>query len=234
MLTSTQPIKQNASKPVNLSQTTKSGSARFVMGLNNRVVKLDKRISRLELLSNQLEKRQLGYKELIVTFLVALLAFTSTVLAIGQLNSAQFQGYMDQATSLLASTQTPVVDTPKSFYAWPLEKQKKSSDIEYNRFGQGIIIHAKLGDPVVAIDAGKVIYSDDRVSDYGNLILIQHKDELISVYGFNYSNYVKEGQYIKQGELIAAAGEGNGKQPGLYFEVRHQGKPQDPFIYLAD
>ena len=84
----------------------------------------------------------------------------------------------------------------------------------------------------MAIENGTVIFSDDNIADYGNLVLIQHPNNIISVYGNNYSNYVKKGQSIRKGELLAAVGETNGNQPRLYFEIRYKGKAQDPFLYF--
>ena len=84
----------------------------------------------------------------------------------------------------------------------------------------------------MAIAKGKVIYSGNAISGYGNLILIQHNSDIISVYGNNYTNYIKENDEVLQGELIAAAGETNGNSAKLYFEMRFKGKAEDPFLYF--
>lgn len=119
-------------------------------------------------------------------------------------------------------------------YRWPLERQRYlKTQIDYEPYKRGVNISAKLGDPIIAIRDGTVVYSGQGIAGYGNLILIQHDNELISVYGNNYSNYVKEGVKIKQGQLIAAVGESTGNKPALYFEIRYKGEPEDPFLYFG-
>lgn len=242
----------------NVIDKPSTGNAKFLMGLNNRVAKLQTRLENIEHHITHNQKQQIGYKELALTLVLALLMFTSAVLAIRDLlphepslQNMLLQGTQSETTtvkksalSLLstlspspdiqnwASKQLSTLEPPKKHYKWPLEKQNGKQNIQYSTYKHGLNIPAKLGDPVVSISDGKVMYSGTGIADYGNLILIQHAENIISVYGNNYSNYVREGDSIKAGQLIAAVGEMNGKQAALYFEIRYQGKAEDPFLYF--
>lgn len=119
-------------------------------------------------------------------------------------------------------------------FAWPVNFGiADPSHIEYKSQHQGISIEAELGDPVVAINDGTVLYSDNEIRGYGNMIVIQHDDDLLSVYANNQYNYVNEGDLVKRGQLIGDIGQlFNENTAGLYFEIRRDGKPTDPFNYL--
>lgn len=238
--------------------TQPSSHAKFLMGLNNRVAKLQTRLENIEHHITHNQKQQIGYKELAITLMLALLMFTSVVLAIRDLfpSNPSLQSMLlhntqskndtikESSLGLLsnlspsveiqqwASEQLSKITEPKTHYKWPLEKQNGKQNIQYSAYKHGLNIPAKLGDPVVAIADGRVMYSGAGIADYGNLILVQHDNNLISVYGNNYSNYVKEGDTIKAGQLIAAVGEINGNQAALYFEIRFKGKSEDPFLYF--
>jgi murein DD-endopeptidase MepM/ murein hydrolase activator NlpD len=235
-------------------------SASFLMGLNTRLAKQEARINRLESNFAQLSKHAIGYKELGLASALSVLVFTSLGLVftmpeskqdielkiLEQLNPTEkiIQGKDDVSflTRFISHpniknwlSSTKIHPTPISIasnYKWPLERQLKTKQVDYNSYKHGINLNAKLGDPVVAIAAGTVLFSNNNIADYGNLILVQHDNHVISVYGNNYSNYVKKGQKVNKGELLAAVGETNGNQPRLYFEIRYQGKAQDPFLYF--
>ncbi len=238
----------------------KEANAGFIMGLNNRVAKVDKRLDKLEVHLTHLLKHHIGYKELTMTLLLALLIFTSVVLTVRELLPAQSQLTLEQqllnhigqaninqqpALSLLfditqnskikkwvQQEQTGSSDANKINFHWPLEKQTNLNDIQYSQYKHGIYISSQLGDPIVTIGDGQVLYSGNAIAGYGNLIIIQHRDDVISVYGNNYSNYVKEGQHVSQGELIAATGESTRQTAKLYFEIRYKGKAEDPLLYF--
>jgi murein DD-endopeptidase MepM/ murein hydrolase activator NlpD len=250
MLTQPKLVKTESStnKSINLKSQTK-GSARFLLGLNNRVSHMDKRLNRLEATADHILRHHIGYKELGLTFVLALLMFTSITLGLKEfgLNSAGQKDLANQQALLIpllkqnAELQTALKQTNNQStrltevshsFKWPLEKQPNVSSVEYAHHKHGIELSSKLGDPIVAIDSGEVIYSGNAINSYGNLILIQHRNHVISVYGNNYSNYVYEGDHVEKGQLIAAVGEGDGKRPRLYFEIRFKGKAQDPFLYF--
>jgi hypothetical protein len=116
---------------------------------------------------------------------------------------------------------------------WPLGNgEPNANKISYEPYRQGISIRASLGDPVVAVADGKIVYSSDELPGYGNLIIIEHDGGLMSIYGHNYANYVEKGDFVYSGQLIGVAGELPNSEPGLYFEIRNHGKAENPFSYL--
>ncbi len=99
--------------------------------------------------------------------------------------------------------------------------------------GRGIEIAAQPGTAVLAAEAGRVIYSGDGVSGYGHLVIIQHDNQLFTVYGFNQRNLVSQGVFVSRGERIALSGTPPaGGQPRLHFEVRSGKEPVNPQLYL--
>ena len=248
--------KQSNNQTSNQPSSQNYKHSQFLMGLNNRIAKTEAKLDSLDLKLEQSLTQKIGYKELGLTLALSLLIFTSLGLVFTSAPNQKSSGleFLDQLSNLsteklqnlsqsLSSALQPnnskqqdwLINTTDSIsntkYKWPLERKPKNKQLNYNTFKHGINLKAKLGDPVVAIDSGVVIFSDNSIADYGNLILIQHDNDIISVYGNNYSNYVKKGQTIRKGELIAAVGETHGNQPRLYFELRYKGKAQDPFLY---
>lgn len=97
---------------------------------------------------------------------------------------------------------------------------------------KGIEIAGKLGQPIVAVESGKVVYSGSGLRGYGKLIIIKHNKTYLSAYAHNDKILVKEGQSVKRGQKIAAMGKTDSKIVKLHFEVRRDGKPVDPAKYL--
>ena len=97
----------------------------------------------------------------------------------------------------------------------------------------GLDIAAPEGAPIRAALGGKVIYSDGRQRGYGNMVIIEHPGNLITVYAHNKENLVREGEQVKQGQIIARVGK-TGRASGfhVHFEVRHNRQPVDPHKYL--
>jgi len=92
----------------------------------------------------------------------------------------------------------------------------------------GIDIAGKIGDPVLASAAGIVVFAG-WTPELGNMVVISHTDDYITVYGHNDRLNVQERQSVKKGELIALLGEtGYSMGPHLHFEVWHHGLALDP------
>lgn len=92
----------------------------------------------------------------------------------------------------------------------------------------GIDISGKIGDPVVSAADGFVVFAG-WTPELGNMVVISHPDEYITVYGHNDRLKVRERQRVKKGELIALLGEtGYSMGPHLHFEVWHHGIALDP------
>jgi septal ring factor EnvC (AmiA/AmiB activator) len=93
---------------------------------------------------------------------------------------------------------------------------------------RGIFIRADEGAEVKAVAAGTVVFSD-WLRGFGNLLVVDHGDDFLSVYGNNQSLLRGVGQAIKSGDAIATVGStGGNPESGLYFELRHRGQPFDP------
>lgn len=97
---------------------------------------------------------------------------------------------------------------------------------------KGIALGGKTGDPVLAAADGRVIFSGNGPRGYGNLVIVKHANDLLSVYAHNRTLSVKEGQDVKRGQKIAELGDSGTTSPRLHFEIRQQGKPVDPTRFL--
>ena len=97
---------------------------------------------------------------------------------------------------------------------------------------KGIDIAGKLGQPVVASAAGKVVYSGSGLRGYGKLVIIKHNKTYLSAYAHNDQVLVKEGQSVTKGQKIAEMGNTDADKVELHFEIRKLGKPVDPGKYL--
>ena len=87
----------------------------------------------------------------------------------------------------------------------------------------GVWIRSRKGAFVHAIAPGVIVYSGTGLKGYGHLIMIQHKHNMVSAYGYNTHIRVKVGQRIRQNQVISSVGLAERQIPMLYFEVRHQG-----------
>jgi murein DD-endopeptidase MepM/ murein hydrolase activator NlpD len=97
---------------------------------------------------------------------------------------------------------------------------------------KGIQISGAIGDPVVAAANGQIVFADNTLAGYGNLIIIKHDNVYLTAYGFNNKLLVKRGDFVQQGQKIAEVGRYEGFASGLLFEVRENGKSQDPMLFL--
>ena len=97
---------------------------------------------------------------------------------------------------------------------------------------KGISIAGKLGQPVVASAAGRVIFSGTGIRGFGKLIVIKHSDTFLSVYAHNNELLVKEGETVSKGQKIAEMGKSDTDRVKLHFEIRRFGKPVDPMTLL--
>ena len=97
---------------------------------------------------------------------------------------------------------------------------------------KGIDIAGQAGTPVVAAEAGKVVYAGSELRGYGNLIIIKHSEQLLTAYAHNRKILVKENQTVRQGQRIAEMGSSGTDRVKLHFEVRRDGNAVDPMPYL--
>jgi len=112
-----------------------------------------------------------------------------------------------------------------------------------NRFGspradggviwKGLFIAARPGEVVHAVADGRVVFAD-WLRGFGNLLIIDHGDAYMSLYGNNETLYKRVGEPIRGGEPVGVVGASGGSaDSGLYFELRHQGRPLDPMEWVS-
>lgn len=140
-----------------------------------------------------------------------------------------------------APSQTASVDRSDRTYTpaetiewqWPAEGDVVGTFGEGGSTTAGIDIAGQKGQSVMAAGPGVVVYAGSGVRGYGNLILIKHNDEYLSAYAHNDTLRVKENDVIEGGEVIATMGNSSSEEGvRLHFEIRKDGKPEDPLTYL--
>jgi septal ring factor EnvC (AmiA/AmiB activator) len=97
---------------------------------------------------------------------------------------------------------------------------------------QGWLIGAETGTEVTAVAYGRVAFAD-WLRGYGLLMIIDHGQGYLSLYGHNESLLREAGAWVEPGEVISIVGDNQGNEQGLYFELRMDGKAMDPATWLA-
>ncbi len=137
-------------------------------------------------------------------------------------------------TTPRSTTKPKLSPTPRTSlgWIWPVTGRLLTTFKAGDAVRKGIKIVAKLGTPVLATAAGRVVYSGNGLIGYGPLIIIKHNANYLSAYGHNRKLLVKTGQQIKKGQPIAELGTTNAGKPLLHFEIRYKGKPINPLRIL--
>jgi murein DD-endopeptidase MepM/ murein hydrolase activator NlpD len=122
----------------------------------------------------------------------------------------------------------------KMNFIWPVEGRLGDGfDETEGRRHMGIDIFSPAGTPIKASGSGKVIYSGNTIRGYGNLIILRHSEEFVTVYGHNEVNLVEEGEWVEKEQVIARVGQtGRATGPHLHFEIRKDNKAVDPQLFL--
>lgn len=119
-----------------------------------------------------------------------------------------------------------------SGWQWPVKgKLVKAFSMSTKNTNKGIDIKAANA-KVISSRSGKVVYAGSRLKGYGNLIIVKHSEMFLSAYAHNKRLLVKEGDWVKQGQVIAHLGGAGSNYESLHFEIRKQGKPVNPKKYL--
>ncbi len=165
-----------------------------------------------------------------------------------QQNEAHLAQLLKRLAELLAAQQSGNKATTASFEPHPdFEKLKGRlnlpvNGIVTNKFGdtrpdstlqwKGLQLRARSGQVVRAIAAGRVVFAD-WLRGFGNLLIIDHDNGYMSLYANNETLYKQVGDTLQSGDTIAAVGNSGGNEDfGLYFELRHEGKPLDPMKWV--
>lgn len=97
---------------------------------------------------------------------------------------------------------------------------------------RGVFIRAPRGAEVRAVCDGAIVYSN-WLRGYGNLLIVDHGDGYLSIYGNNDALYKEAGDSVRTGEAIASVGaSGSEPESGVYFEIRHRGQAIDPMQWV--
>lgn len=113
---------------------------------------------------------------------------------------------------------------------WPAEGKLVSS---YNgTSAKGLTITNSAGTPVVAAAGGTVAYAHNGLRGYGNLVILRHEHNFLSIYAHNSKLLVKQGDRVTQGQRIAEMGNTDARRVELYFELRQGGQPVNPIGVL--
>jgi septal ring factor EnvC (AmiA/AmiB activator) len=127
--------------------------------------------------------------------------------------------------SLKRRLQLPVKGKPDNKFGSPRP--------DSNVLWKGWFLRAETNQPVRAIASGSVVYAD-WLRGFGNLMIVDHGDGYMSLYGNNETLYKQVGEEIRGGDTIADVGNSGGNEDsGLYFELRHEGKPLDPAQWIS-
>lgn len=98
---------------------------------------------------------------------------------------------------------------------------------------RGLVLRTAEGTPVKVVAPGRVVYAE-WLRGFGNLIIVDHGQQYLTVYAYNQSLLKRVGDRVAAGDTIATVGATGGQvESGLYFEIRHRGAPVDPAQWLA-
>jgi murein DD-endopeptidase MepM/ murein hydrolase activator NlpD len=122
-------------------------------------------------------------------------------------------------------------------FRWPVAYPQVTSYFgrRWGRPHEGIDLTAPIGTPVMAAGTGEVVYAGNAVRGYGNMVVLKHEEELMTVYAHNSVLFVKVGQRVQAGQRVALSGQsGHATGPHVHFEVREGQTPRDPLPFLPE
>lgn len=152
-------------------------------------------------------------------------------------NESSLQNTIDQLRALAErSLELLGLTSNKGKLRWPLNGPLLHGFGESRQGGmrsRGILIQGREGNPVQAIADGRVIYAD-WLKGYGWVIVLDHGEGFMSLYGHNQNILKQPGEQIIAGETIALVGMSGGQaNAGLYFEIREKGDAVNPLSWLS-
>ncbi len=101
-------------------------------------------------------------------------------------------------------------------------------------YRSGVDIQSDRGEPIRSVSEGRILYAD-WFKGYGNMMIVDHGHSYCTLYAHLEEMFKRKSETVKSGEVIATVGESGALSgPGLYFEIRHRGKPEDPQLWLVE
>lgn len=124
---------------------------------------------------------------------------------------------------------SPSVLSQKGLLDWPMGTMPS---VKKHAKNQALVFTVPTNTPIKAIYSGKIIFSD-WLNGYGLLIIVDHGDNFMSIYGYNNQLLKHPGEQVLQGDTIAIAGDPDQQQENnFYFQLRYQDKPVNPDLWL--
>lgn len=142
---------------------------------------------------------------------------------------------MSATSSATSPVEGPQIENTAAPLRWPLARPRLTSGygMREGRVHEGIDLGAPHGTSIYAAAPGTVLYAGDAVRGYGNMVVVQHAEDLLTVYAHNSLLLVRTGDRVGAGQEIARVGQsGRASAPHLHFEVRRGQIPQDPLRFL--
>jgi lipoprotein NlpD len=127
----------------------------------------------------------------------------------------------------------PPPSDPPPAWMWPTDGQVVSRFGSAQGIATGVAIGGRVGQAVSAAAPGRVVYAGSGLIGYGQLVIIKHDETFLSAYGYNSELLVTQGQDVALGATIARMGNGPNRQPRLHFEIRRNGVPVDPLLFVT-
>ncbi len=159
----------------------------------------------------------------------------SLLLSFSQASALFTPGAPSRRQPTVTPDESPITVFSPGQFQWPTPRRAISGWTFHDPRNPGHIgldIAAKMWDPVVAVADGVVTFAEWG-GGYGNLVIVQHGKDWRSYYAHLSEIVVEVGQEVYRGELLGGAGStGYSTGPHLHFELRYQGRPVDPHIYL--
>ena len=117
-------------------------------------------------------------------------------------------------------------------WQWPTNGHVIGRFSTKNPQNKGIDIAGEKGDSIKAVAAGMVVYAGKGLRGYGNLVIIKHDTQYLSAYAHASRILVQEKEQINAGQVIAEVGSTGTDKVMLHFEIRRNGRPVNPLLYL--
>jgi lipoprotein NlpD len=160
---------------------------------------------------------------------------TTTTAVVSREVAPKRQENAGKAKVTVAKEQAPTSSRGSGLeWRWPVAGEVINAFSLAGKVNKGVDIRGKLGEAVLAAADGIVVYAGGGLRGYGKLVIVKHNDKFLSAYGHNRAILVKEGETVTAGQVVAEIGSSSSKQEMLHFEIRRNGKPENPLLYLPD
>ncbi|MED5459204.1 MAG: peptidoglycan DD-metalloendopeptidase family protein [Pseudomonadota bacterium] len=146
----------------------------------------------------------------------------------------QLRAIQAELARLAEPTLTTHITRTQGDLPWPVQGSitasfQRRNGVHYN----GIVIQASEGTAVTAVHSGRVVFAD-WMRGFGNLLIIDHGDQIMTLYAHLQQFSARPGQQVSRGDAIGRVGNSGGQsRPALYFEVRRGGEPINPQRWIA-